>query len=86
MLSELRRLFGAARPPGALLQGAPGLALSCQSLQGQSRGERDHDYLKDIFSGGGVDLAAAAEAEAEAEAEAAAARRRGEGGGGGSTL
>ncbi|KAI8477007.1 MAG: hypothetical protein J3K34DRAFT_515981 [Monoraphidium minutum] len=52
VLQELSRLFGAGTPPGRLLQGAPGLALSCQSLQGQSRGERDFDYLKDIFSGG----------------------------------
>lgn len=58
VLGELRRLFGAKTPPGRLLQNAPDLALSCQSLQSQSRGERDYDYLRDIFSGGGGPMAA----------------------------
>jgi hypothetical protein len=54
VLQELSRLFGPKTPPGRLLQNAPDLALSCQGLQGQSRGERDFDYLRDIFSGGGL--------------------------------
>ena len=54
VLDELARLFGASTPAGRLLQNAPDLALSCQSLRAQSRGERDYDYLKDIFSGDGT--------------------------------
>jgi hypothetical protein len=74
VLQELGRLFGGKPPPGQLLQGAPDLALSCQSLQGQSRGERDFDYLRDIFSGGGGGGGASAEL----------LRRAGGAGGGGS--
>jgi len=53
VLVELKRLFGGTTPAGRLLQNAPDLALSCQSLQSQSRGERDFEYLRDIFVGGG---------------------------------
>jgi hypothetical protein len=52
VLAELRRLFGEGTPAGRLLQNAPDLALSCQSLRSQSRGERDFEYLRDVFVGG----------------------------------
>jgi hypothetical protein len=51
VLAELQRLFGASCNPLQLLQSNPSLALSCVSLQGQSRGDRDADYLGSIFSG-----------------------------------
>lgn len=54
VLAELQRLFGGTAAQAArLLADDPGLALSCQSLQGQSRGERDAGYLGDIFGAGG---------------------------------
>ncbi|KAF8072727.1 hypothetical protein HT031_000387 [Scenedesmus sp. PABB004] len=56
VLDDLARLFGDAAEPLQLLERDPGLALSCQSLQGQARGDRDAAYLGDIFgpaSGGG---------------------------------
>jgi hypothetical protein len=45
VLGEVRRLFGAAQDPAVLLARDPSLALSCQGLRGQSRGERDEQYL-----------------------------------------
>ena len=53
VLEELRRLFGSSAPPGRMLQNSPDLALLCQTLAGQSRGERDEDYLADVYTGGG---------------------------------
>ncbi|WIA08735.1 hypothetical protein OEZ85_008159 [Tetradesmus obliquus] len=54
VLAELQRLFGASCSPLQLLQSNPDLALSCVSLQGQSRGDRDAEYLCSIFSGSGA--------------------------------
>ena len=51
VLAELQRLFGASCDPLQMLQNNPGLGLSCVSLQGQSRGDRDAEYLGSIFSG-----------------------------------
>lgn len=51
VLTEVQRLFGASRDPLQLLQANPSLAHSCVSLQGQSRGDRDAEYLGSIFSG-----------------------------------
>jgi hypothetical protein len=51
VLTEVQRLFGSSANPLQLLQANPSLALSCMSLQGQSRGDRDTDYLGSIFSG-----------------------------------
>jgi hypothetical protein len=51
VLAELQRLFGTSCNPLQLLQSNPTLALSCVSLQGQSRGDRDAEYLGSIFSG-----------------------------------
>jgi hypothetical protein len=46
VLGEVRRLFGAIwEEPAALLLRDPSLALSLQDLRGQSRGDRDQDYL-----------------------------------------
>jgi len=50
VLTELERLFGSSQGPAripAMLVQNPGLALSCQSLSGQSRGDRDTSYVED---------------------------------------
>lgn len=49
VLDELQRLFGKTNNAALLLEGNPELALSCQSLHNQSRGERDADYLRDML-------------------------------------
>jgi hypothetical protein len=43
VLQEMQRLFGANSRPLQLLQRNPALALMCESLQQQSRGDRDAD-------------------------------------------
>jgi hypothetical protein len=52
VLSEMQRLFGCKSEPAAvqLLQQNPSLVWSCQNLSHQSRGDRDADYLGDIFT------------------------------------
>lgn len=57
VLAEASRLFGAADGTAAarLLLNSPELADMCQSLKHQSRGERDTDYLRDIYTAGGDD-------------------------------
>ncbi len=57
VLSELQRLFCSGSKGGdpvALLQRTPSLALSCQSLSHQARGDRDPEYLSSIFCAGGT--------------------------------
>ena len=51
VMSEMQRLFGCKGEAAAvqLLQRNPSLVWSCQSLSHQSRGDRDLDYLGDIF-------------------------------------
>lgn len=53
VLQQVERLFGGSCQPLQLLQHNPSLALSCVSLKGQSRGERDVEYLGGIFAAGG---------------------------------
>ncbi len=45
VVGEVRRLFGAAADAAAMLAHDPSLAAAFQDLRGQSRGERDEDYL-----------------------------------------
>jgi len=51
VLDELGRLFGGRAAALAALEGDPSLATAAQPLRGQSRGERDAGYLRELLSG-----------------------------------
>lgn len=50
-IAELTRLLGDNPPPVARLASNPSIAHLCSSLQGQSRGDRNDDYLQEIYKG-----------------------------------